>query len=58
MKDNELIREYVETQVEWAIKTTNTNYSTTKLQKRCKKLEQELVKRNILTEEDVKHINM
>lgn len=55
--DNELIRDYIMSQIEWTIKENNTHYSTARIQKRCKKLEKELIKRGILTAEDIKEIN-
>lgn len=57
LSDNELICEYVKSQIRWTIKETNTHYSTTTIRKHCEKLERELVKRGILTAEDIKDIN-
>lgn len=56
-KDNELVFEYVES---YALLMMNYNEGKAIKQKQahCNELEKELVKRGLLTEEDVKKLNM
>lgn len=56
-KDNELIVEYVQT-YSLLMLNTNLQMGTKRHEKHCQDLETELVKRGLLTEEDVKHLNM
>ena len=56
-KDNELIREYVSSYGQlWA--NWLTDRGTKQLSNHCKDLEAELLNRNILTEEDIRILNM
>lgn len=55
-KDNEIITEYV-IQFAFLITNFNTGKQTDRLEERCDELATELVRRGILTAEDVKRIN-
>lgn len=56
-KDNELIVDYIDT---YSILCMNQNMGggTKRYSQHCHDLEQEMLKRGILTEQDVKHLNM
>ena len=55
-KDNELITEYVKSYSNLCLKY-NLNRITKQAEAHCKDLERELVKRGLLTEEDIKYLN-
>lgn len=56
-KDNELITEYVKSYSTLSL-NYNLNRGIEKLQIHCNNLEKELIKRGLLTEENVKELNM
>lgn len=56
-KDSELVYEYA-TSYALLLLNYNMGKSTNRLQAHCNNLENELMKRNLLTEEDVKRLNM
>lgn len=55
-KDNELITEYVSSYALLLVKF-NLDRGTAKAEKHCKDLEKELLKRGILTEENIRTLN-
>ncbi|MEE1256002.1 MAG: hypothetical protein UHN47_05770 [Lachnospiraceae bacterium] len=56
-KDNELITEYVSTYASYLI-NFNLNRGTKQHAKHCHDLEAELLRRGILTEEDIERLNV
>ena len=55
-KNNELIVDYVDSQIIWAF-NSNGQGGTTRVAKHCHDLETELIKRGLLTQADVDHLN-
>ncbi len=56
-KDNDLITEYVSSYATLLL-NYNLDKGTTQAEKHCKDLEAELLKRNILTEENIRTLNV
>lgn len=56
-KDSELVYEYA-TNYALLLLNYNMGKGTNRLQAHCNNLENELMKRNLLTEEDIKRLNM
>lgn len=57
LKDNELIRSYVQT-YGFLMRNMNIGRGEKRLSDQCKALEGELIKRNLLTEEDVRMLDL
>ena len=55
-KNNELLVDYIRSYSEWG-ENSILGRGVKQLERHCADLEKELVKRGILTEEDVKHLN-
>lgn len=56
-KDNDLIEDYVDSYAWWLV-ACNTGRGTTQKEKHCRDLEDELLKRGILTEENVERLRI
>lgn len=56
-KSNELILDYIESYALLSL-NYNGNRGTQKIEKHCRDLEAELLRRDILTEDDIKKLNM
>lgn len=57
LADNDLITEYVRVYAS-LLMNTNMNMGVKQLEKQCANLEDELLKRGLLTEENIKRLNM
>jgi len=57
LADNDLITEYVSAYASLLI-NINMNMGIKQLEKQCANLEEELLKRGLLTEENIKRLNM
>lgn len=57
LADNDLITEYVSAYAS-LLMNTNMNMGVKQLEKQCSNLEEELLKRGLLTEENIKRLNM